>query len=116
MASQPVTPSAEGTGDDGVHQPGAPEEQEVEAAQPRDLRKEAKSLDHCLFLREFNPYCDGCVRGKSRDVPHYTGPQRREVTHFGSVITADIVHMVDANLGTGVGGVQVCHGNSIPLW
>ena len=72
----------------------------------RDLKAEAKSLDHCLFHKTYNPHCDGCVCGKSKDAPHYTGPRRREVTHFGSVLTGDIVHMVDADLGTGIGGYR----------
>ena len=98
-------PASSSTDDESICPPCAPDPG-GDPPQPRDLRAIAKSCEHCMFHKECNPYCDGCVRGKTRDAPHYSGPRRREVSHFGSAITADIIHMVDADLGTGVGGYK----------
>ena len=88
---------------------GAPASEDpslVRANPKRDLRAVAQSMEHQLYHHEYNPYSEGCVRGKTKDAPHFAGAFQREITHFGSVITSDICHMLDAGLGTGVGGYK----------
>ena len=63
----------------------------------RDLREIAKSHEHLLFHHEFHPYCDGCVRGKTKNAPHYKGAFQGPIEHFGSIITCDISTMADAD-------------------
>ena len=70
----------------------------------RDLKAEAKTLRHLMFHGEFNKWCDGCVRGKTRDKPHYKGSFDAPTTHFGSRLTGDVTHMADAEGAPGVGG------------
>ena len=70
----------------------------------RDLKAEAKTLRHLTFHGEFNKWCDGCVRGKTRDKPHYKGSFDAPTTHFGSRLTGDVTHMADAEGAPGVGG------------
>ena len=87
----------------------APEADEGSLARPntnRDLRELARSHEHLSFHKEFNRYCDGCMRGKTRGAPHYKGAFHRKIKHFGSIITMDISTMTDAEQGLGIGGYK----------
>ena len=106
----PVDTDGEGAGDSeagGAADPPEPEvagapdpppEEEGEGAADarvrRNLREEAKSLQHLLTHRPHNPYCDACNRGKMRDKKLFKGAfeARREPTAWLDLVTAD--HLV----------------------
>ena len=69
----------------------------------RDRKKLAKSTEHLLFHHEYNPWCDGCVRGKTRVAPHPVGSLARMITYFGQLVTCDVTYMLDAMKSPGVG-------------
>ena len=52
---------------------------------------------------EYNKWCDGRVRGKTRDAQHLIANFKREVINFGSVLTRDPTSMWDAEKGPGIG-------------
>ena len=77
-----------------------------EKKQRRNLRLEAKSLDHMIRHKDFNPHCDACVRGKTKQRPRgrkTLRKLRRIVRKFGDCITVDHVDM-STLCSTGVTG------------
>ena len=73
----------------------------------RNLRDAAKSIYHFLCHKEYNKWCDGCVRGKTRDALHFIGSFEREITHVGSVLTGDPTPMWDAAKCPGIGATHI---------
>ena len=81
-----------------------PEEDEVAPVKaPRDLRAEAKSREHLLTHKPYNPYCEGCRLGKMSRKRRKSGAlaeSEREINRWGQLITSD--HMDSkskANMG-----------------
>ena len=69
-----------------------PDVEEVEAKSPRDLKEEAKSLDHMMHHKVFNPYCRACVEGRSQRKSHRKGAlgaAAEKPTKFGEAVTGD---------------------------
>ena len=66
-----------------------------------------------MFHGEFNKWCDGCVRGKTRDKPHYKGSFDAPATHFGSRLIGDVTHMEDAAGTLGIGGTAMLPFNRV---
>ena len=55
------------------------------------LKKEAKSLEHKLTHRYKQPYCDSCVRVKTKHFKTQRGSYSRQLKRFGDLITFDAV-------------------------
>ena len=82
---------------------------ESDCADPvrRCLRSEAASIDHKRNHKPYNPNCDGCVVGKTRNRRKKlrAGKEPREPAGFGEIATCDHVYMKNWFGMPSVGGV-----------
>ena len=75
----------------------------AEGRERRDLKAEATSLRHLLTHLPKNPYCVSCQQAKMRQRYSHKGAFKRDLDHFGEIVTCDHV-VAPAMRMQGLGG------------
>jgi hypothetical protein len=83
---------------------------EADEEQPGKMSKteEAHSEAHMRTHKPFNPYCAVCNRAKSRNKKGHKNAFKRDIDHFGQIITLDHTNLLDKEFEPGVFKAKDC--------
>ncbi len=84
--------------------------EEADEEQPGKMSKaeEAHTDIHMQTHKPYNEYCDVCVRAKSPNKKAHKNVFKRDIYHFGQIVTLDHTNLLDKEFEPGVFAAKDC--------